>query len=89
MPGDPVPDPLEELLESFIGRRVILISVVQAVPLEGVLNKETDGLWKHSLTAEGGQPAKDLWVRTAGIMGVAVNKLPGDDEGTENVVNLS
>ena len=92
MPGDPAPDPLEALLEEHIGRRVILISVAHAAPIEGLLNKAGEGLWKHSLQAGGGEPAKDLYIRTAGIMAMAINKLPGEQEGADgdsSVVSLS
>ena len=84
MPGEPHPDGLEVVLQEFVGRRVVLISVVHPQPLEGVLNEgPAPGVWKHSLQAQGGEPAKDLYLRTEGIMGVAVNKLPeGQDDNT-------
>lgn len=88
MPGEPVRDPrpdgLEAVLKDHIGRRVILISVAHSQPIEGVLNEgPAPGIWKHSLQAGGGEPAKDMYIRTEGIMAVAVNKLPdGEDDNT-------
>ena len=88
MPGDEKTDPMDELLEEHIGRQVVLISIIHAGPLRGLLSKKTEGLWCLSLRAEGPEPAKDIFVRTEGIMGMGVVK--DTDGGIETpVVHLS
>ena len=87
MPGEEKPDPMSELLEEHIGRQVVLISIIHAGPLRGLLSKKTEGLWCLSLRAEGPEKAKDIYVRTEGIMGMGIVK---DGDGIETpVVHLS
>jgi hypothetical protein len=88
MPGEEKIDPMEELLEEHIGRQVVLITIAHAGPLRGLLNQKKKNLWCLSLRAEGPEPAKDLFVRTEGIMAMATVK---DAEGgiAEPVVHLS
>jgi hypothetical protein len=86
MPGDK-PDPLEKLLEEHVGRQVVLITIAHAGPLRGLLNKKNEGMWCLSLRAEGGEPAKDLFVRTEGVMAMAIVKEPEGEE--KAVVHLS